>query len=260
MVGIVDNEMTTMARNFFLGADFYDPTKPDFGQLDADFNDGLDRETYEKIVHQSMTTRYGYDDLVSQVVLNKYTNWGNVNDSLENRLQYVKLLSEMFIDAPTVKIASLSTDAGVPTFFYSFKLDENNPRYSNWQSSYHAMELNYIFGSPFSGVEIEGGLRRNFTDEERRISHRIMTYWSNFATYGNPSEPAGIESTFEKNWEKFRSDDVNYLRIISDTDSMQSNLKASGVVFWNQLIPQITERLATLSDKGCSQAKTRRSN
>ena len=44
----------------------------------------------------------------------------------------------------------------------------------------HGEELSYIFGLPFNA----SGIGERFTDEERALSHQMITYWSNFAKTG----------------------------------------------------------------------------
>jgi len=67
----------------------------------------------------------------------------------------------------------------------------------SWKTNHHQVELNYVFGCPFTGVDVENGFllnsrqpgdyagfMNNVTSEDKRISRRLMTYWSNFAIHG----------------------------------------------------------------------------
>lgn len=45
-------------------------------------------------------------------------------------------------------------------------------------------ELNFVFGSPFTGFSVDTGSRQSYTDTDRRVSARVMTLWTNFAKHG----------------------------------------------------------------------------
>ena len=53
-----------------------------------------------------------------------------------------------------------------------------------WWKSYHTMELNYVFGSPFTGLSVDSGHGDYYDDLDRQLSKRMMIWWTNFAKYG----------------------------------------------------------------------------
>ena len=82
----------------------------------------------------------------------------------------------MHMVAPTVDIADLVSDHNDQVFQYHFTM----------QQSFHSVELNYVFGAPFSGqCADEMSVERpcNFTHKDKQHSVRIMTLWTNFAKY-----------------------------------------------------------------------------
>jgi len=48
------------------------------------------------------------------------------------------------------------------------------------------MELNYLFGSPFTGLNTEDGgfPPKPYSEVDRQLSIRMMTLWTNYAKYG----------------------------------------------------------------------------
>ena len=83
----------------------------------------------------------------------------------------------MHMVAPTVDIASKVSDHNVPVYHYHFA-----PRIS-----YHSVELNYVFGSPFNGKyadEMGSYFGTNFTEEDRKHSREVMVMWTQFAKHG----------------------------------------------------------------------------
>ena len=80
--------------------------------------------------------------------------------------------------APTVDLAMLlANHSDMRVYQYHFTT----------QDSYHSVELNYVFGSPFSGLyadEMGADKGKNFTEKDREHSRFMMILWTNFAKYG----------------------------------------------------------------------------
>ncbi len=83
----------------------------------------------------------------------------------------------MHMVAPTVDLAvALSNHSDVRVHQYHFTAHD----------SYHSVELNYVFGAPFSGVfadEMSGGHGKNFSERDRAHSRFMMRLWTNFAKF-----------------------------------------------------------------------------
>ena len=60
---------------------------------------------------------------------------------------------------------------------YKFTWQSKRDKLPNWSGVKQGDELGYIFGVPFDNPG-------DFTDEERELSERIMSYWANFARTG----------------------------------------------------------------------------
>ena len=45
-------------------------------------------------------------------------------------------------------------------------------------------ELNYIFGSPYTGFSVDTGTRQLFTEADKEVSKQMMMLWTNYAKYG----------------------------------------------------------------------------
>ena len=104
-------------------------------------------------------------------------------------------------------------------FLYQFDVRPEQGRAYPWvRTAMHTEEIQFVFGYPFSQ-------KARYTHSERKLSIRMMKYWSNFAKNGYPNDrpgdqrdwPACIdeaddaagesESSMETRWHKwFRSD------------------------------------------------------
>lgn len=88
----------------------------------------------------------------------------------------MQVLSDLGLVAPTSHMASmLARKAGMPVFLYHMDND----------ISYHSVELNYVFGVPIVGGDVdEMGIINDFNDTDRTISHMFMRLWTDFAKHG----------------------------------------------------------------------------
>ena len=84
----------------------------------------------------------------------------------------------MHMIAPIVDMADIVSHYQPEVYQYHFTLDP----------SFHSVELNYVFGTPFSGhfadEMTDGGTVELFTEQQRHLSLIVMEMWSNFAKDG----------------------------------------------------------------------------
>ncbi|ELT89551.1 hypothetical protein CAPTEDRAFT_170585 [Capitella teleta] len=202
-------------------------------------------------IHHVFADRFWWDPAITQVVVHEYTNWSRRDDQVENRRNYLQCISDMAMLAPTVKLADMCSKRGVSVYLYQFNHESHSDEtFQPWQANYHQIELNYVFGSPFTNIDTEQGLQMNFTREDRAVSVRMMQHWSNYVKYGTPN--AAKEAN--RRWTPFKSKTMDYLEIETAADEMKTFIRAEKVSFWNDLIPSLREQLAsaghTMPDRG----------
>jgi len=95
------------------------------------------------------------------------------------QLTGLQVLSDMHMIAPSDEMADLIAVHSSDIYEYHFSTPGN---------SFHSVELNYVFGAPFSGqfadeMTINGSVEQ-FTDEQRQLCRDIIKLWTNFAKYG----------------------------------------------------------------------------
>ncbi|XP_069463191.1 fatty acyl-CoA hydrolase precursor, medium chain-like [Ambystoma mexicanum] len=112
---------------------------------------------------------------------------GDTEDPIQLRDSYLDMVGDIMFVYPSVRTANFHRDAGLPVYFYEFQ--HRSSQYSDLRPDYvkadHADELGYVFGVSF----LDGDIRfmRNVTEEEKKLSRTMMTYWTNFARNGNPN-------------------------------------------------------------------------
>jgi len=91
----------------------------------------------------------------------------------------LQVLSDMHMIAPTDEMADLIAAHSSDIYEYHF---------STPGSSYHSVELNYVFGAPFSGrfadeMTVNGSVDQ-FSDRQRQLCRHVIRLWTNFARHG----------------------------------------------------------------------------
>ena len=85
--------------------------------------------------------------------------------------------------SPSIQLASLLAMHQKSVYFYEFdhSSEHTDPQ---WLDSYHALELDYVFGSPYSGYNIAVDDLRTHREEDKKLSKKVMKLWTDFAKYG----------------------------------------------------------------------------
>ncbi|KAA3671106.1 acetylcholinesterase [Paragonimus westermani] len=110
--------------------------------------------------------------------------------SWTERLEMIS--SDRSFKCPTIKMATAVTSENrisgnrraqtLPVYFYEFQHRTQSVQWPAWTGTMHGYEIEYVFGIPYS-PQFQATYYR-FTDEERKLSDMMMTYWANFARTG----------------------------------------------------------------------------
>ncbi len=73
--------------------------------------------------------------------------------------------------------ARQNAQAGAPTYLYHFT--RVPPSKTQTIGAFHAAEIAFVFDSHFSGTTV--------TESDRKLTERMVTYWTNFARSGDPN-------------------------------------------------------------------------
>jgi len=93
---------------------------------------------------------------------------------------FSRLLTEMGFAAGS-KFAAVSTaDIGAPVYLYKFTKTSSDPRLQQL-GAFHGIEITYVFGNADQVPQVTP------TPEDIALSQAMMTYWTNFATAGDPN-------------------------------------------------------------------------
>ncbi|MEM1378990.1 MAG: carboxylesterase family protein [Pseudomonadota bacterium] len=116
------------------------------------------------------------------------------------------LLSAAEFLCPAIEIAKANAESGAPTYVYFFTRERPG---AEGLHAYHGAEIPYVFGTS------DAWLPQSNQDEA--LSDAMMTYWLNFARYGDPN------SDQSPTWPKFSSDQRRMLELGRSIEVLSSN-------------------------------------
>lgn len=153
-----------------------------------------------------------------------YTPWSNRDDDIKTKVGLADAVGDFTMTAPThTDLVLHSKHASV--FMYEFAhRSKLNPR-PQWKGVAHKDDTPYEFGFPLMNLTV----LQQYDDADRNISDMLITLFTNFAKYGNPT-PQPVRGV---TWERFNSSHKVYIRIQAQPE-MAVNYRPTRVAFWNE--------------------------
>nr|XP_054751993.1 cholinesterase-like [Lytechinus pictus] len=184
-------------------------------------------------------------------VSHEYTDWSQADNPNADYYQaLVDMSGDIIFSCPADAQLRFHTGFGDKTFAYFFTHAPYATSYAQvgdivpftpWVNAGHAEELMFVFGMPFIEelADIHGN---NMTDEERALSVKIMTMWSNFAKYGDPSKYSSTDSPSqgESRWPMYTIPDLSFKELSLDLDVGRAK-RARQCHLLNSYIPQLAQ-------------------
>jgi len=178
-----------------------------------------------------MKTRNDIDEetqMIAEITKKYYTG---DDFTQENKDSLTAMFGDAIFLAGDQKTVSLMSEGSPPVYNYLLTYKGSNTFASFFTKSeedfgvVHGDDLLYLFKSPIYDEGVE------FTEDDTKMIDLMVTYWSNFAKYGNPTpfKDAGIA-----NWTPVQPDQKNYLDIQLEP-SMKKNLAAERMLFWERM-------------------------
>ena len=138
-------------------------------------NTSLPHDKYMKIVRSiSRSDR----PIVAKAIDFEYNVPRNV--TIKSRM-YRDLMDDIVGDSeficPVVKFGEAYEQAGNRVYMYQFTHRSSGNPWPAWMGVMHGYEIDHVFGVPLNDTY-------SYSTEEKQLSKRIMTYWSNFAKTG----------------------------------------------------------------------------
>ncbi|XP_054609115.1 acetylcholinesterase [Dunckerocampus dactyliophorus] len=177
------------------------------------------------------------NDIGLEAVVLQYTDWMDENNGVKNRDALDDIVGDHNVICPLAFFArsyaqhnALKSNAGV--FLYLFDHRASNLPWPEWMGVIHGYEIEFVFGLPLEK-------RFNYTQEEEKLSRRMMRYWANFARTGNPN--VYVDGTVEnrKRWPQFTVSEQKYVGLNTEPMKVHKGLRNQMCAFWNHFLPRL---------------------
>ncbi|XP_034232919.1 neuroligin-1-like [Thrips palmi] len=218
-----------------------------FSSADEQF--GLESDRRAKILKNFVRNTLSFHrSEILATVLNEYTDWERpVQHPVNLRDETLEALSDARVVAPAVLTADLHA-AVTPnrTYIYVFDYQTKFGDYQQRQGCIHGEELPYVLGAPLAGTEGLSFFTNNYTKQEGLLSEAVMTYWTNFARTGTPSDPVEesgrgrAERSRYRNleWPAYEPVHKKYLHL-DLKPRVKTHYRAHRLSFWLHLVPEL---------------------
>ena len=124
-----------------------------------------------------------------RIIFDSIVHEDHKENPLEIALKFSKMIGDMAIMCPNIVMMDSFLKGGRnrTAFNYHFNVRPMKGRTFPWvKSAMHTEEIQFVMGYPFSQ-------KAKYNHAERKLSIRMMKYWSNFARYGAPNHRMGEE-------------------------------------------------------------------
>ncbi|XP_006811307.1 acetylcholinesterase-like [Saccoglossus kowalevskii] len=223
---------------------------------------GVRHEYFMMGVHDEVSQRHIFGvDTLTNISVFEYTNWTMPLDETSIRDQYIDMLTDRDFVAPMIQTNRYHDQSSAYVFMYTFNYTGEVSPFPAWMGVPHGGELPYVFGEPMS----MGLQRQNWTNDDRTVSDLMMTMWSNFAKYGNPTPMIGSVSNPPAYQEpEYPADEWDYVDLewypykfidnetyihIDINSTMRKDYRLRKTAFWNILIPNLGETPSSIRDR-----------
>ncbi|WAQ93568.1 LOW QUALITY PROTEIN: EST2E-like protein [Mya arenaria] len=168
---------------------------------------------------------------VSDLIDNEDTNWANPEDA---GAMFVKIGGDVFFNVQAMVNETFSN-----TWFYIFMIapEKRLINVPKWVTkANHVEQLPYVFGYQLDYEKLFNTTDYQPPERELYVSERVMTYWTNFAKFGDPNGDGPVT------WPKYTLETMQHL-VIDEEDSIGQRLYTKEYQFWSETVPALLEAI-----------------
>ncbi|XP_059161847.1 acetylcholinesterase-like [Physella acuta] len=218
-----------------------------------DSNSLLSVENYSDVMDQLFKYYPQYpkelDPFAVSTIKFQYRDWIDPSNQEMLRGQVERAVGDYQFTCGVADIAKTVAKAGQDVYLYRFSHRITSNPWPEWMGVLHGDEIYFVFGVPLNKD-------KKFTEDEKKLSRKIMTFWTNFAKTGNPNRKPGELDI--KEWPKFKPTEQLYLNIslnmFTNTGSWGQGVRPNQCAFFDQYLPMLASRELASYNSSCSQS------
>ncbi|KAK9686592.1 Carboxylesterase family [Popillia japonica] len=173
---------------------------------------------------------------LAQKIKNFY--YGDNEPTRDNIMPAVDLYTDFLFAFPAYRAVLKHAESVNDVFFYYFTADTDlniknmvRPQFREFVGAAHTDELGYMFKTAVTPVIEEGSV-------EDLAIRSVVNFWTNFATYGNPTP----DDSLGYKWEPVKENNFNYLHIGTGFNELNLNPRSENIAFWSQIYDEFFPR------------------
>ncbi|XP_055937679.1 neuroligin-4, X-linked-like isoform X2 [Argiope bruennichi] len=225
---------------------------------------GIDSGRRDRLLRTLVRNLYTYHlQEIFLTVVNEYMDWSrSFLQALDIFDGTVDALGDALVVAPVIRAGTFHS-GGIPredaypspslqpaskgkkSFFYIFNHQSEFADYATRLGCIHGEDLSYVFGAPL--VDTLSHFTTNYTRAETTLSEIVITYWTNFAKYGDPNASGhngevhmdNVRGRYERIvWPPYEPIHQKYISI-SMKPRIRDHYHAHRLSYWLNLIPRL---------------------
>lgn len=177
--------------------------------------------------------------IVLDAVNYAYKPYPPIMDAMRLRKMYIDFHTERNYIAPSLFLAyHMSKNADTYVYRFDIKSRTQITRIDDepeWIGVPHNYDLIFIWGMPYW---LNNEMINTWNVTDKRISDIIMTLWSNFAKFSDPTQ-----SNVYIKWDRYEQNEQKIL-IIDRAFNMTSDMNFRSIQFWNDYYPKVVQHAA----------------
>ncbi|CAG5119696.1 unnamed protein product [Candidula unifasciata] len=204
--------------------------------------------TYLNLMTSKMFKYYPYypqklNQFGLEAIMFYYRDWLNPEnyDALSRSID--RAVSDSYFVCPVNELARTYAKHNMPVYYYWFSQKWTANPWPDWMGVLHADEIWYSLGQALNQSN-------SFTEDERQLSRKMMTYWSNFAKTGDPNQAPGDLALPE--WPQFKVNEQQYINLsVASFASGQpwgKGPRTQQCAFWDEYLPKLLAETSDISD------------
>ncbi|XP_078684324.1 acetylcholinesterase-like isoform X2 [Branchiostoma floridae x Branchiostoma belcheri] len=186
----------------------------------------INKNQYIKTIQALLPTlnEFGID-----AVAFEYTDWRGLDNPAVYRDAAENMVGDYSFKCPVIEASLARARVGGKVYMYQFNHVVSNLPPSSWTGAMHSSASSLVFGLPLNPSE-------NFTQDEDRLSRKMMRFWTNFAMTGDPNDP-GTET-----WPPYNQTDQSYIVLDTQPVRVAQWPRTGPCAFWREYLWQLQEQ------------------
>ncbi|XP_078662203.1 cholinesterase 1-like [Branchiostoma floridae x Branchiostoma belcheri] len=210
---------TTNEGSFFIARE----TSLDFNPSTDSF---INKTQYIKTIQALLPT---LNEFGIEAVAFEYTDWRGLGNPAVYRDAAENMVGDYSIKCPVIEASLARTRVAGKVYMYQFNHVISNLPPSPWTGAMHSSASSMVLGLPLNPSE-------NFTQDEHRLSRKMMRFWTNFAMTGDPNDP-GTET-----WPPYNQTDQSYIVLDTQPVRVAQWPRTRPCAFWREYLWQLQEQ------------------